>query len=43
MLITKFVLALCGYKGPYVDYASRPVNGNFEIKRLTGTDKKDPR
>jgi len=34
MLITKFVLTLCGYKGPYIDYASRPAAGNFEVKRL---------
>ena len=34
VLITKFVFALCGYEGPYIDYASRPSNGNFEVKRL---------
>lgn len=34
MLITKFVLKLCDYRGPYIDYASRPIKGNFEVKRL---------
>lgn len=34
MLITKFVLRLCDYRGPCVDYASRPPAGNFEVKRL---------
>jgi hypothetical protein len=34
MLITKFVLKLCDYKGPYIDYASRPSTGNFEVKTL---------
>lgn len=34
MLITKFVLKLSRYKGPYRDFASRPMEANFEIKRL---------
>lgn len=34
MLIIRFVLTLCEYRGPYVDYASRPESGNFEIKIL---------
>ena len=34
MLITKFVLKLCDYKGPYIDYASRPTSGNFGIARF---------
>jgi hypothetical protein len=34
MLVTKFVLKLCGYEGPYIDYASRPPAGNFEVKTL---------
>jgi hypothetical protein len=34
MLLSKFVLKLCGYEGPYIDYASRPAAGNFEVKRL---------
>jgi hypothetical protein len=35
MLLTKFVLKLCNYYGPYIDYASRPISGDFEIQRLT--------
>ena len=34
MLITKFVLKLCDYRGPYIDYASRPSAGNFDVRRL---------
>ena len=34
MLITKFVLKVCDYEGPFIDYASRPTTGNFEIQRL---------
>lgn len=34
MLLTKFVLKVCDYDGPYIDYASRPHQGNFEVKRL---------
>lgn len=34
MLVTKFVLKLCDYEGPYIDYASRPPTGNFEVKTL---------
>lgn len=34
VLITKFVLKLSGYQGPYIDYASRPAVGNFEVKKL---------
>jgi hypothetical protein len=34
MLITKFALRLCNYEGPYIDYASRPASGNFEVKSL---------
>lgn len=41
VLITKFVFAICEYEGPYIDYASRPSNGNFEVKRLER--KSDPR
>ncbi|MDB5344831.1 MAG: hypothetical protein JWP89_3208 [Schlesneria sp.] len=35
MLITKFVLKLAGYTGTYRDFASRPIDSNFEIKRLS--------
>ena len=38
MLITKFVLKLCDYEGPYINYASRPTAGNFEIRRLKEED-----
>ncbi|WP_417730864.1 hypothetical protein [Rosistilla oblonga] len=34
MLITKFVLRLCDYSGPYIDYASRPTSGNFTVDRM---------
>lgn len=34
MLITKFVLRLCDYAGPYIDYASRPTSGNFMVDRM---------
>lgn len=34
MLITKLVLKLTEYKGPYRNFASRPINSNFEIKRM---------
>lgn len=34
MLLTKFVLAVCSYPGPFIDYASRPTNGNFEVKDM---------
>lgn len=34
MMLTKFVLAVCNYTGPFIDYASRPANGNFEIKNM---------
>lgn len=34
MMVTKFVLAVCNYIGPFIDYASRPANGNFEVKNM---------
>lgn len=41
MLITKFVLRLCGYEGPYIDYASRPASGNFVVKRMGALHQSD--
>lgn len=41
MLLTKFVLKLCEYPGPYIDYASRPTSGNFEVKRMASIEKVD--
>lgn len=35
MMLTKFVLRLCSYDGPFIDYASRPATGNFEIKSMS--------
>ncbi len=34
ILITKFVLRLCQYEGPFIDFASRPSSGNFDVVRL---------
>ncbi|MBX3421965.1 MAG: hypothetical protein KF752_10475 [Pirellulaceae bacterium] len=34
VLVNKFILKLCGYDGPYVDYSSRPDSGNFAIERM---------
>jgi hypothetical protein len=33
-LINRGLLALLGYKGPYVDYSARPDAGNFPVKLL---------
>ncbi|MDB5387692.1 MAG: hypothetical protein JWM11_3338 [Planctomycetaceae bacterium] len=41
MLLTKFVLAVCDYKGPYIDYASRPEKGNFEVVNMGDAIVKD--
>ena len=41
MLLTKFVLKLCDYPGPYIDYASRPTTGNFEVNRMTPIEQAD--
>lgn len=35
MLITKGVLGLIEYHGPYVDYAARTQDGDFPVKRLS--------
>lgn len=35
MLITKFVLQLCDYDGPFIDYASRPTAGNFVVRWMS--------
>ena len=35
MLVTKFVLQLCDYDGPFVDYASRPTAGNFVVRSMS--------
>ena len=42
MLISKFVLRLCEYPGPYIDYASRPETGNFEVKCMAPADATEP-
>jgi hypothetical protein len=34
MLITKFILKVCRYEGPFIDYASRPETGNFSVVAL---------
>ena len=35
MLITKFVLQLCDYDGPFIDYASPPTAGNFVVRSMS--------
>ena len=34
VLITKGILSLLKYRGPFVNYAARPMSGNFPIERL---------
>jgi len=34
MMITKFVLAICDYPGPFIDFASRPADGNSEVRTM---------
>ena len=33
-LIHRGFLALLGYKGPYIDYADRPAEGNYRLRYL---------
>jgi hypothetical protein len=34
VLITKAILSLLKYRGPYINYAARPARGNFPVERL---------
>lgn len=38
MLITRAVLAVLAYRGPYVNYAARNASGNFPVERLEVAD-----